>query len=83
MFSFKKCVSAVTNFVKRHVKKTLAVVGVGTAVVVSTAKSALAALDVSTIAIDNEQVFVLTAIVVAALAAIWPIRKLIKLANRS
>ena len=73
----------VYGFVKRNAMKTFAVLGFGLFLCMATIKSAFAALDVSATSIDNEQVFILTAIVIAALAAIWPIRKLIKLANRS
>ena len=50
---------------------------------VAMSTSAMADIDVSTIVISTVGYFALALIVLTALAALWPIRKMIKLSNRS
>ena len=40
-------------------------------------------MDFSTLAIDTTQVLVLAGVIVTAIAGIWAVKKVIKLANRS
>ena len=40
-------------------------------------------VDFSTLAIDTTQVLVLAGVIVTAIAGIWAVKKVIKLANRS
>jgi prophage maintenance system killer protein len=44
---------------------------------------AVSALDLSTVTVDTAPVFVLAVTIITALAAVWVIRKAIKLTNRS
>lgn len=44
---------------------------------------ASAELDLTNISVDTQPVFTLAGIIIAAIAGIWAIKKVIKLANRS
>lgn len=70
-------------FVKRKAGTILTVTVVAGVTVISLVSNALAALDLSLLTIDTDQVLVLAGIIVAAIAGIWAVKKVIKLANRS
>jgi len=75
---------AVVGNVFNCVKKNAVTVGcVAVAVVVCVSDYACAALDLSAVVIDTSQVLVLAGIIVTAIAGIWAVKKVIKLANRS
>ena len=50
---------------------------------VGSALTSNAALDLSTVTLDVSPVFTLAGIIISAIASIWAIKKVIKLANRS
>lgn len=65
---------------KKTVGKIVGVVVAGSAVA---ATNAMAAIDVNTITLDTANPEALAAKILAGLAVLWGIRKLIKLTNRS
>lgn len=84
---FQKARQYISSAVSSVVHKFQAVVGAvlgGSILTLGLASPSHAlGLDLSTVTLDTAPVFTLAIIVIAALASLWPIRKSVKLINRS
>ena len=71
------------NFLPALLRKSFFSVFFLTFALLGTSLTSNAALDLSSVTIDTSPVLTLAGIIVAAIASIWAIKKVIKLANRS
>ena len=79
----KNCWDRGVSVVKKVASSVSAVIAGGTVATVATNAHAATGVDLTGISFDTATIFAFAALVVAAIVAIWPIRKLVKLGNRS